>query len=363
MILRYILRHNQHLPPFIQKNNYTAPGLYYYQYLAELRKAQVQTSQYVEAMNAYYKIKDSLISYNRYRTIQEVLIQMQVQEKEQQISLLNAKQARLQDDLRKERLFYGIVLALLIIIIILLVKMRRTKIKQQATLHEHELSRLAHERELHEVQAVMAAEKRQRSVIAAELHNDVNSMLSLSILNVSSELEKAGPDEKRNERLQHVWDGLDQISRSIRELSHRLDAPSLAVTDFKLAIKQMVEMANGAGKLETELIVVGLDDSSKHSTILLADLHLIMQELFQNIVKHANASHALIEIVEHDNHLSVMVEDNGTGFLPEQQTKGIGLKMIREKIKALRGTIEILPGSEQGTLIVIDIPLIEPPYL
>ncbi|PZR27726.1 MAG: hypothetical protein DI535_09075 [Citrobacter freundii] len=347
------------LPPFIQQHTYTAPGLYYYQYLAELRKAQGQTKQYVDAMNAFYEIKDSLISYNRYRAIQEVLVKMQVKEKEQQISLLNTRQIQLQSDLRKERLFYGVVLSLLVIIILLLVKMRRSKIKQQAALHQHEITRLARERELQEVQAVMAAEQRQRSVIATALHNEVNSMLSLSILNISSELEKDQHDAKRNERLRHVWDGLDQVSRSIRELSHRLDAPSLAVTDFKLAVKQMVEMANSAGKLKTELILVGLDDSSRHSPTLLAALHLILQELFQNIVKHAQATHALIEIVEHDDHLSVMVEDNGTGMHPKPETNGVGLKMIREKIEALRGTIEIVPGSEQGTLVVIDIPLTE----
>ncbi|MFT3823323.1 MAG: hypothetical protein QM731_05355 [Chitinophagaceae bacterium] len=342
------------LPPYIKAQTYAAPGLFYYKYYAELKKAQGQLSDYTAALETYYQIKDSLLSFNRYRAIQEILAKMELREQEQKITRLNEQQTQLRTDIRNERRFYIVLLIVFVLIIALLVlylRLRQAKMKQQAMLHQHQLTQIEQQQKLQEIQSVMQAEEKQRSRIAAELHNEVNSMLSLSILNVSSELEK-NPGQQR---LHKALDGLTQVSQTIRNLSHRLDSSIMAVKDFKRAVDEMAELVNTSGKVQVESIVVGFEDNGKHSFTVLSEMYAILQELLQNIIRHANARHALLEVVEHEDHFAIMVEDDGIGI--QELTDGLGLKTIRTKVAELKGRMEIGKGEEGGTLVVIEIPV------
>lgn len=77
-------------------------------------------------------------------------------------------------------------------------------------------------------------------------------------------------------------------------------------------------------------------------------------ELTSNIIRHANATEATMQLVYHENYLAIMAEDNGGGF-GNNNTAGIGLKTIRLRIDFLNGTFNIDTGNT-GTTIMIQIP-------
>ena len=84
----------------------------------------------------------------------------------------------------------------------------------------------------------------------------------------------------------------------------------------------------------------------------------MLQELLQNIVKHAEAKQALLELVEHEHDVSILMEDDGIGINLDDAANGKGLETVRSKIAYLKGRFEIGRKKEGGTLIVIELPIV-----
>ncbi|MNL59397.1 Sensor histidine kinase LiaS [compost metagenome] len=83
----------------------------------------------------------------------------------------------------------------------------------------------------------------------------------------------------------------------------------------------------------------------------------IVQECFNNILKHAKATAARIQISKEDAIIAIRIEDNGVGIGPAATEKGgFGMIGIRERLNILNGQIEILENKPSGTIIHIQIP-------
>jgi signal transduction histidine kinase len=79
-----------------------------------------------------------------------------------------------------------------------------------------------------------------------------------------------------------------------------------------------------------------------------------------NIVKHAEASHASVLLECHNESIVLIIEDNGKGFDLDgsRDSKGIGLLSMRERASLVGGTLEIESSEGQGTSIFVRVPLI-----
>src|SRR5690606_25046819 len=86
-------------------------------------------------------------------------------------------------------------------------------------------------------------------------------------------------------------------------------------------------------------------------------IYRMVQELIQNILKHAQASQAAVVIREHAGALSIIVEDNGKGFKSDGNT-GLGLQQIRNRVQALRGFFEVESKEGSGTTACIELELL-----
>src|SRR5690606_10783313 len=85
-------------------------------------------------------------------------------------------------------------------------------------------------------------------------------------------------------------------------------------------------------------------------------IYRIVQELIQNILKHAQASRAAVVVREHAGTLSIIVEDNGIGFNSAGNI-GFGLQQIRNRVQALRGFFEVESKEGSGTTACIELEL------
>ena len=84
-------------------------------------------------------------------------------------------------------------------------------------------------------------------------------------------------------------------------------------------------------------------------------IYRIVQELLNNIVKHAAATEVLVQIMRHDNNLNITIEDNGKGFdVSSSQNKGNGLGNVRSRVDYLKGQLDIQSVPGKGTSIHID---------
>lgn len=85
-------------------------------------------------------------------------------------------------------------------------------------------------------------------------------------------------------------------------------------------------------------------------------VYRIIQELSNNIQKHALATNVNIHLTGHESYLTIMVEDNGRGFDPKKTKYGIGFRNIQKRITLFNGKMEIDSERGNGTTIIIDIP-------
>ena len=85
------------------------------------------------------------------------------------------------------------------------------------------------------------------------------------------------------------------------------------------------------------------------------DLYRIVQELLNNVYKHAGANKVEIGLMMDEEGINLMVEDDGSGFDPKKSTDGIGLSNIHSRVEALGGTVKVDSQKKRGTAIHINI--------
>jgi signal transduction histidine kinase len=83
----------------------------------------------------------------------------------------------------------------------------------------------------------------------------------------------------------------------------------------------------------------------------------IYQELVTNILRHAQAEHASIELYEHEGKLVLAVEDDGLGFNPNEKAEGAGITGMRERAGLVSGSIRFDSEPGMGTHVVVEIPI------
>ncbi|QIP17262.1 hypothetical protein G8759_33785 [Spirosoma aureum] len=336
-------------------NQYSAISLYYYQSLAELNKAQGNYVRYGQALDTYHAIRDSLTSLNQYRAVQQILARVRIRDKEQQIDRLNAENEARTRQLRRERLFYGAIITLAVLTIGLLalyVRNRQIRSRQREALQQSQLEQLEKQRHIDLMQGIIKAEENERLTIADQLHNEVNPLLAVVLLNVSSALETVAPDASTTPKLRKAQDVLTSINSTVRGISHRLTPQLIEQHGFRYAIEELAESVNMSGKVQLHTIVVGFDKALPLP--FLSDLYRIVQELVHNVIRHAQATEATVEVIEHDRHVTILVEDNGVGITTNTGGDGQGLQTIRAKVAMRHGQMDVQRKSDGGTLVVID---------
>jgi signal transduction histidine kinase len=356
------------LVTYVQSRKYSAIGLNYYKYFAALLKAKGDYPEYNKALDIYTDIKDSLTNLNRYRSIQEVETRMRVHDKEQQISKLDFENEIKVKEIRRDRIYLSVFASLSAVIILLLLAYGRNQhqrklqseqiTRQNEILQQNKMKEMEKQHRIDVMQGAMDAEENERHKIADQLHDETGSMLALASLNISSAIEKGKDDVQLGEKIQKAHELLSSVSSAIRDISHRLTPLAIEKYGFKKAIEEMDHTINLSQKLKLETIIIGFENDSQYNVSLSHNVYRIVQELLHNIIKHAHSTNAMLELVEHEKHISIMAEDNGVGIGDYTLTDGKGLSTIQSKIAYLNGKIEIMRKKDKGTLIVIEIPVL-----
>ena len=153
----------------------------------------------------------------------------------------------------------------------------------------------------------------------------------------------------------------EKVYEQLRDLSHGSVNFSESSETIVQVIKAFVEKINDAHLLKIRVFHHGLENYFIPSSLQM-ELYRITKELIVNTLKHANAKELTIQLQLENNWLNIIVEDNGIGFnaSPESFKKGIGLQSLSKRVEILKGTLDIDSTIGQGTIVIIDIPLIIP---
>lgn len=207
--------------------------------------------------------------------------------------------------------------------------------------------------------AILEGQELERQRIAADLHDAINPLLSISKLNLESLKELI--QTNRQDKFAKVDNAIELLERSmkeIREISRNL-MPSV-LRDFGLiqALKDLCNKITQGGTLSVNFDHHGI--SERIAKKVEVSLFRISQELLNNIIKHAKASKAELQLILQTNLLILMIHDNGVGFNRDSTQilkNGLGFQNTESRVKSLGGIMHIDAAEGRGTTITIKIPI------
>ena len=145
-------------------------------------------------------------------------------------------------------------------------------------------------------------------------------------------------------------DMLDNAIDQVRRISHNLAPPSLQNFNLNEAIRQHLGKIQLAHQMDIDFQTFG--QAPSFSTEQETALYRIVQELLNNIVKHAEATETLVQLNHTEEFTQLVIEDNGKGFDTKISQNGIGLQNIASRVAFLKGDLNIESSGEGSTFTI-----------
>lgn len=310
---------------------------------SNLAKVYFATNRYKQGsdlLDTATKQKDSLISLKKMRSVNLMDIKYQTAKKDKEIiekKLLIAQQSA---KLVKQSIW---IAAIIITAIILIAASILYSIHKQRLLEQKEA--------VTAWQSMVAGEERERTRLARELHDGIGGLLSTLRMYLGSIGQNSyAPADTDN--FTHALELLDSTLDEVRNTAHNLLPELLLRHGIPEAIRLFCLNVQQAKAINIDFQYYGFIDRYDSNFELV--VYRIAQELIQNIIKHAEASFAIIQLSQHNDLLDLTVEDNGKGISETTLSNGIGLKSIRERVKNLNGSMNITSVKGKGTTIYIE---------
>jgi signal transduction histidine kinase/TPR repeat protein len=269
--------------------------------------------------------------------------------------LAMALQNKKQQLVRDRMVFGGGSVVLILLLISLSLWQRRKQLKER---YQAQIVSLDQQHLLTLTRSLKNAEQEERKKIAHKLHDETSSMLSIALLNLKQfQQEVTTLGNKAEQKMNTTQKLLSDISENVRSISHTLMPIALEKYGLRPAIHEMVDAVNTSEKLKIEEVYEGLEDTSGWSEEFCLTAYRIVQEAVNNIIKHAHASHVLLQVVELEDSVTIYIEDNGKGIDSKLGQEGNSLKMLKSNVAYLNGTIEINGNENKGTFILAELPI------
>ena len=223
---------------------------------------------------------------------------------------------------------------------------------RQLELLNIELRRLSH--------SLMTAQDEERRRIARELHDGLGQDLTAAKMMLGSLVQPNQiKDANDGKTVTEVLTMMDAAIEQVRTLSHLLHPPLLDEMGLLSALRWYTDGFARRSGVSTVL------NAAKDFPRLEADLEMaifkIVQESLTNVFRHAEATHAAIQLEERDGLIFVSVLDNGKGIGNgsnelHPNSYGIGVMGIKQRVEEFEGKLQ-LRNTGAGTMVEVQIPL------
>ncbi|WP_341225858.1 hypothetical protein [uncultured Arcticibacterium sp.] len=193
--------------------------------------------------------------------------------------------------------------------------------------------------------AIEKGSQQERKRVANDLHDG----LATKITAMKWRLEA----EKPTELSEFMVSELEKLYTDVRLIAHNMASQEFHIKGLIPSIENLITKLNliekTSFKLENKLPA---SRTFKHD--LGYQLYCIILELSTNVMKHSNATMAILSLKEYNANLIISMTDNGSQ--PKDNTRsGIGLLNMKERVKNFKGSVII--RDEEGFEVFIEIPL------
>jgi signal transduction histidine kinase len=210
------------------------------------------------------------------------------------------------------------------------------------------------ESETRVLQAIMQTEERERRQLAKDLHDGIGPLLSNIKMSVSA-LDKSQISGFNRTVVDNISTLINESITALKYTSNNLSPHILDNFGLASAVNSFTENINRIGKIE--ITFNNNVETTRFESQIETNLYRIICELFQNTVKHANASKVSLLVHFNDGKIIVQYFDDGVGFDPEDAVKmsGMGISNMKSRLKALNGEIEfkrIMPRGMMTSIVL-----------
>jgi PAS domain S-box-containing protein len=208
---------------------------------------------------------------------------------------------------------------------------------------------------------LIIAEDKERSRIAAELHDHIGQNLAFSRIQVAR-AKKYAPEGKAATILDELSQSLIHTIRETKELIFDLSSPLLHEIGLSAAISNWLEDQVG----RKNSIMVNFVHSGKELSLgndIKSIVFRNVRELLCNVVKHAQATEVNVSLANNEEELVIIVRDDGIGFEHDDTTylvgtdSGFGLFSVKQQIEGLGGKLEIVSKPGKGCKAILTVPM------
>ena len=322
-----------------------------YSYMSETYKGLNDFKKALRYKDLYIKINDSIFSIEKANVINEIQTRYETEKKEQvikeqenQIKIEQAENSLNQIQIQKERTQkYVILLAFLLLIAIIYFVIRN--FKQRKSHLELQIKNEA-------ISSNLIGQEQERRKIAEELHDDIGGTLASTKLLIDNIIKQ----EPKSTDLLKISSAIEASYKYIRLTSHQLAHFSSL---NKTLIEGITEFLDSINHTQSAVVTyknnLNIELNKIEENYKIA-IYRTIQELIINAVKHAQAQNITLIISNKENILKIVVLDDGKGFL-DNKKQGIGISNIKNRLLAIKGSIDIKSEENDGTVIKVEIPL------
>jgi two-component system, NarL family, sensor kinase len=196
--------------------------------------------------------------------------------------------------------------------------------------------------------------------ISQEIHDNIGQVLSLAKLHLAT--ADAGNPGSMIEKVANSKELITKAIQDLRSLSKSLDTDTISAIGLYNAAKNELDSIEKAGFHQTHLVLEGALYKLGPEVELI--LFRVLQELLNNIIKHAGAKNITVHFNYLPQKLQMKIMDDGTGFdlnnLNNHTSSefGLGLKNMHNRAKIINAEflMESKPGAGTTVFISADKP-------
>lgn len=335
---------------------------YAYYSMGEIWEAR---DQLVKALQ-YFKLYDEFNQTFLTDVYNSSLADLDAKYQTSQIQLESEARLRVADKRSREKVMVLVLSATLLVVSVIIIWwtiQRKRSVEKIAAknqqLTNQKINDLLQQQEINSLQGVLEGQEEERQRIASDLHDKLGAILGMVKLHFSAVEDRI--DVLRNDNKKQYDKAnelLDQASSEVRNISHNLLSGVLVKFGLVPALQDLKDTVEATGKLKVQLVAGEQMDGRLNGDQEL-QIYRIVQELISNILKHAKATEAVVQLNRTNGEVNLIVEDNGMGFDVEaaRQKQGIGLKNLEARAAKLNAKLHFDSGRGAGTTVSVDIPL------
>ncbi|WP_457963219.1 histidine kinase [Arthrobacter sp. D1-29] len=200
---------------------------------------------------------------------------------------------------------------------------------------------------------LVAAQDDERKRLERDLHDGIQQNVVAQIAGLRLARNRLHRGELTTDELAELQDQARETLTDLRELAHGIHPPVLSDNGLVAAIESSVSRFPIPLKMKAEEAI----RAERFPEDVETTAYYVVREALANTAKHAGAAHASVELARNNGSLRIAISDDGCGIGTLVPRPRGGLANIRDRVAALRGTVDVFGNEPSGTTVLVQLPV------